>query len=131
MRERGDRLAGHDPGERLVMPAGNRQRAARHESAQERLDHQRAAECLEHHHDVEPAAAEAARRLVEQGRDDAEFAQLLPDRRIIPRLAIGARVARLDRIAVTQCPHERIGQHAAIVGVLEVHVLRDPIWLWR
>ncbi len=59
--------------------AGMGDRAAgEHRAAEERLDHQAAAQRLEDHGDVEAAAAEAAVVFAEQRADHAQFGELAP-----------------------------------------------------
>ncbi len=58
--------------------------------------------------------------LAEQGSDDAELGELRPCARDMPLVAIGRRIARLDR-GVGERLRQRVGEHPPVVGVLEVH----------
>jgi DNA-binding transcriptional MocR family regulator len=78
----------------LRIVAGHADRLARQHRAQQRLEHQAAAQRLEDHGDVEAAAAEAAVGLAEQRADHAEFGELLEDFLAEPVLRLRDAVAR-------------------------------------
>ncbi len=123
--ERRDLRAADDLGEQrlLLRAAGVGDGAAGKHGAEEGLDHQSAAECLEHHRDVEAAAGEAAVVLAEQRADHAEVGELAPQVGAAALGRAGDAVARLECILLGDEAVQAVGQHAAVIGVLEVHAV--------
>ena len=109
------RLCASLPAAAIAPPASS--------AAEEGLDHQAAAQLLEDHGDVEAAAAEAALFLVEQRADHAELGELLPDLGAEAAGRLGDAVARLEGVLLGDEAVQRVGQHAAVFGVFEVHRL--------
>ncbi len=62
----------------LRFAAVTRDRLADHQRIEKRLDHEAAAQALEHDSDIETAAAKAAVGFIEQRADNAEFREAIP-----------------------------------------------------
>ena len=117
----------------LCVAARERHRPAHHQRAEKRLDDEPAPQAFEHDGDIETLAAEAAVGLAEQRADDAQFGEAAPH--LAAESIGGARepVARLEAVLLADEAIQRIRQHAAVFGVLEVH--GDPLTVpgssWR
>jgi hypothetical protein len=136
MREGCDARAADDLGQqRLVRRvAGMRDRAAGEHGGQEGLDDEAAAQRLEDDGDVEAAAGEAAVVLAEQRADHAKVGELAPQLGAAASGRLGNAVARLESVLLGDEAVQAVGQHAAVVGVLEVHGVvpfTAPTSSWR
>ena len=116
--------------DQIGVPCCGQKPPAKDGAVHHRLDHTRAAQFLEHHGDVEARTAEAALFFGEQGTQNAEFGQLRPDVRAEARVAVQDAVAFLGRIAVAQETPQRVLQHLAFFGQIEVHFRPPAIRVW-
>ncbi len=105
----------------MRIAAGERQRAAREQRAEERLDDEPAPEAFEHHGDVEARAAEAAVGFGKQRADRAEFGEALPHRAVEAFGRLRDAVAHRERVLFGDEAVQRVRQHPAVFCVLEIH----------
>ena len=107
------------------------QTATKHGGVEERFNHARAAQFLEHGRDVETKAAETALILGEERTDHAKLGQFCPDFGAHTLFAVDDLVAGFRIVFVGQIATQGILQHLPFFSQVEIQGIILPSSLWR